>query len=59
MSICIIDNKGTVCIWGNPEKLYGIKKSEIIGKKLGNFPYGFIIRCAKKQKNQWKTSSTA
>ncbi|SKB69541.1 PAS domain S-box-containing protein [Acetoanaerobium noterae] len=36
--ICIIDNKGTVCIWGRgSEKLYGIKKSEIIGKKLEEF----------------------
>lgn len=50
--ICIIDNKGVVCIWGRgSEKLYGIKKSEIIGKKLGEyFPTALLLDVLKSKK---------
>ena len=51
--ICIIDNKGVVCIWGRgSEKLYGIKKSEIIGKKLGEyFPTALLLDVLKSKKS--------
>lgn len=50
--ICIIDNKGIVCIWGRgSEKLYGIKKAEIIGKKLEDFfPTALLLKVLKTKK---------
>lgn len=48
-AVCITDNDGIVVVWSRgSEKLYGVKKQEIIGKKLRRFfPQALLLEVLK------------
>ena len=51
-AVCITDNDGVVVVWSTgSEKLYGVEKQEIIGKKLRNlFPQALLLKVLKTKK---------